>query len=188
MVLQVARSGLKMRARAMMSRVSVQDRDFLHGDFSLQIEPTSIDDMGRYTARVEYGSKVHCCKLKLDVASVTPYPLGPLVESEPVNLTCNSTLPKKLIKIHWFHAGYLITSSGRFQAADQSLFISRSMASDSGPWVCELTYSGGERVSATHHLQVLGKTSAFASDSPKAWIDSFGATRLFFFLSFIFSG
>ncbi|XP_015264080.1 PREDICTED: lymphocyte activation gene 3 protein [Gekko japonicus] len=156
MVLQVAPSGLKIKARSMMSRASVQDRDFLHGNFSLRIEPASNDDVGRYTARVKYGSKVHRCELRLDVASVTANPLGPLVESEPINLTCNSTLPEKPIKILWFRAGHLITTSGRFRVAEQSLFISRSMGSDSGPWICELTYAGGERVSATHHLQVLG--------------------------------
>ncbi|KAL8202771.1 UNVERIFIED_CONTAM: hypothetical protein K2H54_025027 [Gekko kuhli] len=156
MVLQVAPSGLKIRARSMMSRASVRDQDFLHGNFSLRIEPTSNEDMGRYTARVKYGSKVHRCELRLDVASVTANPPGPLVESEPVNLTCNSTLPEKPIKIRWFRAGHLITTSGRFRAVDQSLFISRSMGSDSGPWVCELTYANGKRVSVTHHLQVLG--------------------------------
>uniref|UniRef100_A0ACB8ERJ2 Uncharacterized protein n=1 Tax=Sphaerodactylus townsendi TaxID=933632 RepID=A0ACB8ERJ2_9SAUR len=108
MVLQVAASGLKTRARSMMPRASVQDKDFLHGDFSLQIKPATREDVGRYSARVKYGSKAHHCELKLDVVS------------------------------------------------GQSLFISRSISSDSGPWVCELTYAGGERVSVTHHLQVLG--------------------------------
>ncbi|XP_077202562.1 lymphocyte activation gene 3 protein [Paroedura picta] len=156
MVLQVTPSGLKIRAHSMISRASVRDQDFLHGNFSLQIQPTTNSDMGRYTARVKYGSKVHYCELKLHVASVTANPPGQLVESEPVNLTCNSTFPEKPIKIRWFHAGQPINTYGRFQMADQSLFISRSMGSDSGPWVCELTYAGGERVSVTRHLQVLG--------------------------------
>nr|XP_056704402.1 lymphocyte activation gene 3 protein [Euleptes europaea] len=156
MVLEVAPSGLKTRARSMMPRASVQDTDFLRGNFSLQIRPTSRDDAGRYWARVEYGSQVHCCALKLEVVSATANPPGPVVESEPVKLTCNSTLPEKPKKIQWFHDSQLITTSGRFQPVDQTLFISRSMGSDSGPWVCELTYAGGERVSVTHHLQVLG--------------------------------
>ncbi|XP_048360351.1 lymphocyte activation gene 3 protein [Sphaerodactylus townsendi] len=156
MVLQVAASGLKTRARSMMPRASVQDKDFLHGDFSLQIKPATREDVGRYSARVKYGSKAHHCELKLDVVSVSANPPGPLLESESVKLTCSSTLPEKPIKIQWFSANHLVKTSGRFWPAGQSLFISRSISSDSGPWVCELTYAGGERVSVTHHLQVLG--------------------------------
>lgn len=69
MVLQVTPSGLKIRAHSMMSRASVRDQDFLHGNFSLRIEPASSHDVGRYTARVRYGSRVHRCELKLDVVS-----------------------------------------------------------------------------------------------------------------------
>ncbi|XP_054858893.1 lymphocyte activation gene 3 protein [Eublepharis macularius] len=156
MVIKVTPSGLKIRTRSMMLRASMWDKDFLRGNFSLQVKPVATSDAGEYTAQVAYGSKVQHCKLKLDVVSVTANLHRPFVASEPVKLTCNATLPEKPRKIQWFHAGHLITTSGRFWSADQSLLISRSIGSDSGLWACQLTYAGGERVSATHHLQVIG--------------------------------
>ncbi|KAH0628561.1 hypothetical protein JD844_009898 [Phrynosoma platyrhinos] len=156
LVLKVEPSGLKKWSRSMMHRVAIWDIGFLSGNFSLQIDPLMNDDAGIYEALVKYGSNVWCCRLELGVVSVTVDPPSPLVESEPTRLTCNCTHPEKPTKIRWFHAGLLIPTTGRFIYLDQSLFISRLVGSDSGPWVCELIFADGERISATYNLRVIG--------------------------------
>ncbi|XP_062984467.1 lymphocyte activation gene 3 protein [Elgaria multicarinata webbii] len=156
MVLKVEPSGLKKLARSVMHRATVWDTGFLSGNFSLQIEPLLKDDAGTYEAWVKFGSEVWRCQLELGVVSVTANPPGPLVESEAIRLTCNSTRPETPTETNWVHAGLLIPNSGRFSSLDQSLFISRSVKSDSGPWACELIFADGERISATYNLQVIG--------------------------------
>ncbi|XP_044305592.1 lymphocyte activation gene 3 protein [Varanus komodoensis] len=158
LVLKVERSGLKKMAHSMMHRATVWDPGFLKGNFSLQIEPLLKDDAGSYEAIVRSGNEVWNCHLELGVVLVTASPPGPLVASEPFRLTCNSTHPGKPTKTSWFHAGLLIQNSGRFSSLDQSLFVSRSVQSDSGPWTCELTFADGERISATYNLRIIGFT------------------------------
>ncbi|XP_061493021.1 lymphocyte activation gene 3 protein [Rhineura floridana] len=155
-VLMVDPSGLKKWGHSTMHRATVSDTGFLHGNFSLRIEPLLKEDAGTYEALVKYGGEVWQCQLELGVMSVTANPPGPLIESEPIRLTSSSTRSESPQNIRWFHAGHLIPTSGRFCSLDQTLFISRSVRSDSGPWVCELTFADGERISATYNLQVIG--------------------------------
>ncbi|KAJ6658251.1 hypothetical protein lerEdw1_020523, partial [Lerista edwardsae] len=156
LVFEVEPSGLKKQALTMMHRATVWDNGFLSGNFSLQIEPLLTDDAGTYEATVRYDTEVWRCKVVLGVVSVIAIPPGPLVESESVRLTCNSTHPKSPTKICWFRGADLVLTSGRSCSLDPSLHISKTSKRDSGPWVCELTFADGEIISATHNLEVFG--------------------------------
>ncbi|CAI5796970.1 activation gene 3 [Podarcis lilfordi] len=156
LVLMVEPSGVKKMARSTMHRATVWDPGFIRGNFSLRIEPLRKEDAGTYVAVVKFAKEVLRCQVELGVVSVTPDSPGPLIESEPIQLTCNSTHPETPQEIRWFHAGLLIASSGWFCSLNQTLVISRSFRSDSGPWVCELTFADGERIYATYNLKVIG--------------------------------
>ncbi|XP_053227813.1 lymphocyte activation gene 3 protein [Podarcis raffonei] len=156
LVLMVEPSGVKKMARSTMHRATVSDPGFIRGNFSLRIEPLQKEDAGTYVAVVKFAKEVLRCQVELGVVSVTPDSPGPLIESEPIQLTCNSTHPETAQEIRWFHAGLLIASSGRFGSLNQTLVISRSFRSDSGPWVCQLTFADGEKIYATYNLKVIG--------------------------------
>ncbi|XP_063150744.1 lymphocyte activation gene 3 protein [Candoia aspera] len=162
LVLKVKPSGLKSLGHSMMHRVTVWDTGFLKGNFSLQIEPLLKEDAGTYEAQVRHGSEEWHCQLELGVVSVTAHPSRPLIESESIRLNCNSTHPGNPTNTLWFHRGVLIHTSYRLHPMGQSLLISGSVSSDTGPWVCELTFADGERIAARYNLQVIG----FAEQAP----------------------
>ncbi|XP_074839706.1 lymphocyte activation gene 3 protein [Carettochelys insculpta] len=156
MVLEVDYSGLLKRARSMTLRASVREPNFRQGDFSLRIKPLLHDDAGHYEALVTYGQETLRCQLELGMVTVTVNPPGILLEMEPLWIICNSSHPAKLVGTRWFHNGSLVPISGRVQSHHGVLYISKPLVSDSGPWLCELTYSDDEKVSATFDLQILG--------------------------------
>uniref|UniRef100_A0A8D0E1D5 Lymphocyte activation gene 3 protein n=1 Tax=Salvator merianae TaxID=96440 RepID=A0A8D0E1D5_SALMN len=169
LVLKVEPSGIRKLAHSIMYRATVLDSGLLSRNFSIQIKPLLEDDAGTYETLVKnaacddnHRAVYLVCFITLftcqdSFLSVIANPHGPLVESEPLQLTCNSTHPGNPRKISWFHTGRLITTSGRFHSLDQSLFISRSARSDSGIWICELTYADGERISAMYNLEYIGE-------------------------------
>ncbi|XP_025020886.1 lymphocyte activation gene 3 protein isoform X1 [Python bivittatus] len=156
LVLKVKSSGLKSLGHSMMHRVTVWDTGFLKGNFSLQIEPLLKEDAGTYEACVRHGSEEWHCQLELGVVSVIAHPSRPLIESETIRLNCNSTHPGNPTNTLWFHRGVLIHTSYRLHPMGQTLLISGSLSSDTGPWVCELTFADGQRIAATYNLQVIG--------------------------------
>ncbi|XP_020659860.3 lymphocyte activation gene 3 protein [Pogona vitticeps] len=164
LVLKMEPSGLKKMGLFTKHRTTVWDPGFLRGNFSLQIDPLLKEDAGIYEALVKYGRNLWRCKVKLGVVTVAASPPGPLVESEAVKLSCSSTHPEKPTKIRWFHADVLVHPvTGRFIPLDHSLSISRLVSSDSGPWVCDLSFASGERIYATHNLQVIGFAETMVS-------------------------
>ncbi|XP_070592921.1 lymphocyte activation gene 3 protein [Erythrolamprus reginae] len=156
MVLKVEPSGLKSLAHSMMRRVTIWDTGFLQGNFSLQIKPLLKKDAGTYDARVRYGNKDWHCLVELGVVSVTAHPSRPLIESESVRLNCNSSHPGNPTNILWFHRDVLVRASHRLHPMGQNLLITESVSSDTGQWVCQLTFTDGERIVVRYNLQVIG--------------------------------
>ncbi|NXJ98869.1 LAG3 protein, partial [Corythaixoides concolor] len=140
----------------MRPRVSVQDSALRNGNFSLRIDPVRSEDAGLYEAQVAYNTKVQSCQVELGVITVTLSPPSPVVENEPVLLSCNSSHQASLVETCWFHNGHPVSTSGTFCSSHGSLSIFRPAVSDAGSWRCQLRYSDGEIISAMYSLQILG--------------------------------
>lgn len=93
------------------------------------------------------------------LVAVTLNPPRPVVENEPLLLSCNSTHRASLVETCWFHNGRPVLNSGTFCSLHGALYILRPTMSDSGSWHCQLRYADNEIVSATHSLQILGEFS-----------------------------
>ncbi|XP_026542053.1 lymphocyte activation gene 3 protein [Notechis scutatus] len=158
LVLEVKPSGLKSLAHSMMRRVTVWDTGFLKGNFSLQIKPLLKEDAGTYEARVRHGKEDWHCLVELGVVSVTAHPSRPLIESESVRLNCNSSHPGNPTNILWFHRNVPVRTSYRLHPMGQTLLITESVSSDTGHWVCQLTFAEGEIIAVRYNLQVIGFT------------------------------
>ncbi|KAM6141047.1 lymphocyte activation gene 3 protein [Pterocles gutturalis] len=155
-VLEVGYSGLRKTALPMRPRVSVQDSDLRNGNFSLRIDPVRSEDAGLYEARVAYNREIKSCQVELGVITVTLSPPSPVVEHEPLLLSCNSSHRATLVETRWFHNGHLVPTSGTFCSLHGTLSIRRPAMSDAGSWRCQLRYSNDEIISATYNLQILG--------------------------------
>ncbi|NXX53309.1 LAG3 protein, partial [Scopus umbretta] len=140
----------------MRPRVSVQDSALRNGDFSLRIEPVRSEDAGLYEAQVAYNMDIQSCQVELGVITVTLSPPSPVVENEPLLLSCNSSHRASLVEMCWFHNGHLVPTSRTFCSLHGALSILRPTMSDAGSWRCQLRYSDNEIISATHSLQILG--------------------------------
>ncbi|NWH57590.1 LAG3 protein, partial [Geococcyx californianus] len=140
----------------MRPRVSVQDSAFRNGIFSLRIEPVRSEDAGLYKAWVEFDMGVHSCQVELGVITVTLSPPSPVVENEPLLLSCNSSHGARLVETRWFHNGHPVPISRNFCSLHGALCILRPAMSDAGSWSCQLRYSDNEIISATYNLQILG--------------------------------
>ncbi|KFP16262.1 Lymphocyte activation 3, partial [Egretta garzetta] len=140
----------------MRPRVSVQDSALRNGNFSLRIDPVRSEDAGLYEAQVAYNTGVHSCQVELGVITVTLSPPSPVVENEPLLLSCNSSHRASLVETCWFHNGHLVPTSRTFCALHGTLSILRPAVSDAGSWRCQLRYSDNEIISATYNLQILG--------------------------------
>nr|XP_009499074.1 PREDICTED: lymphocyte activation gene 3 protein [Phalacrocorax carbo] len=156
MVLEVGYSGLQKTALPMKPRVSVQDSALRNGNFSLRIDPVRSEDAGLYEAWVAYNTKVQSCQVELGVITVTLSPPSPVVENEPLSLSCNSSHRASLVETRWFHNGHLVPTSTTFCSSHGALSILRPAMSDAGSWRCQLRYSDNEIISATYNLQILG--------------------------------
>ncbi|KAM9390065.1 lymphocyte activation gene 3 protein [Phaethornis superciliosus] len=156
MVLEVGYSGLRKTALPMRPRVSVQDSALRDGNFSLQIDPVRSEDAGLYEAQVTYNTGVQSCRVELGVITVTLSPPSPVVENEPLLLSCNSSHRVSLVETRWFHNGHLVPTSGTFFSLHGALSIPRPTMSDEGSWCCQLRYSDNVIISATYNLQILG--------------------------------
>ncbi|KFV42158.1 Lymphocyte activation 3, partial [Tyto alba] len=92
--------------------------------------------------------------------AVTLSPPGPVVENEPLLLSCNSShrarLVEQLVETCWFHNGRLVPTSRNFFPLHGALSILRPAMRDAGSWRCQLRYSDNEIISATYNLQILG--------------------------------
>ncbi|KAM7129970.1 LOW QUALITY PROTEIN: lymphocyte activation gene 3 protein [Ciconia maguari] len=152
MVLEVEYSGLRKTALSMRPRVSVQDSALRNGNFSLRIDPVRSEDAGLYEAWVAYNTQVQSCQVELGVITVTLSP-RPVVENEPLLLSCNSSHQASLVETCWFHNGRLVPTSGIFCSLHGGLSILRPAMSDAGSWRCQLRYSDNEIISATYNLQ-----------------------------------
>nr|XP_010310182.1 PREDICTED: lymphocyte activation gene 3 protein [Balearica regulorum gibbericeps] len=155
-VLEVGYSGLRKTALPMRPRVSVQDSALRNGNFSLRIDPVRSEDAGLYEAQVAYNTEVQSCQVELGIITVTLSPPSPVVENEPLLLSCNSSHRATLMETRWFHNGRLVPTSGTFWSLHGALSILRPAMSDAGSWCCQLRYSDNEIVSATYNLQILG--------------------------------
>ncbi|NXI69444.1 LAG3 protein, partial [Anseranas semipalmata] len=140
----------------MRPRVSVQDSALRNGNFSLRINPVRSEDAGLYEAQVVYNMEVQSCQVELGVVTVTLSPPSPVVENEPLLLSCNSSHRASLVETRWFHNGHPVPTSRTFYSLHGALSILRPAMSDSGSWHCQLRYSDNEIISATHNLQILG--------------------------------
>ncbi|KFP36289.1 Lymphocyte activation 3, partial [Chlamydotis macqueenii] len=140
----------------MRPRVSVQDSALRHGNFSLRIDPVRSEDAGLYEAWVSYNMEIQSCHVELVVITVTLSPPSPVVESEPLLLSCNSSHRASLVETRWFHNGRLVPTSRTFCSLHGALSIPRPAMSDAGSWRCQLRYSDNEIISATYNLQILG--------------------------------
>ncbi|NXX85096.1 LAG3 protein, partial [Urocolius indicus] len=138
----------------MRPRVSVQDSALRNGNFSLRIDPVRSEDAGLYEARVAYNTEVQSCQVELGVITVTLSPPGPVVENEPLVLSCNSSHRASLVETCWFHNGF--PTSRTFCSSHGTLSILRPAMSDAGSWRCQLRYSDNEIISATYNLKILG--------------------------------
>ncbi|XP_009327146.1 PREDICTED: lymphocyte activation gene 3 protein [Pygoscelis adeliae] len=156
MVLEVGYSGLQKTALPMRPRVSVQDPALRNGNFSLRIDPVRSEDAGLYEAWVAYNTGVQSCQVDLGVITVTLSPPSPVVENEPLLLSCNSSHRASLVETRWFHNGHLVPTSGTFCSLHGALSILRPAMSDAGSWRCQLRYSDNEIISATYNLKILG--------------------------------
>ncbi|XP_009572768.1 PREDICTED: lymphocyte activation gene 3 protein [Fulmarus glacialis] len=155
-VLEVGASGLRKTALPMRPRVSVQNSALLNGNFSLRIDPVRSEDAGLYEARVAYNQEVQSCQVELGVITVTLSPPSPVVENEPLLLSCNSSHRASLVETRWFHNGHLVPTSRTFCSLHGALSFLRTAMSDAGSWRCQLRYSDNEIISATYNLQILG--------------------------------
>ncbi|NXF36181.1 LAG3 protein, partial [Nyctibius bracteatus] len=140
----------------MRPRVSVQDSALRNGDFSLRIDPVRSEDAGLYEAQVAHNMGVQSCQVELGVITVTLSPPNPVVENEPLLLSCNSSHRASLVETRWFHNGHLVPASGTFCSLHGALSILHPAMSDAGSWRCQLRYSDNEIISATYNLQILG--------------------------------
>ncbi|XP_005235413.1 lymphocyte activation gene 3 protein isoform X1 [Falco peregrinus] len=156
MVLEVGYSGLCKTALPMRPRVSLQDSALRNGNFSLRIDPVRSEDAGLYEAQVVYGVEVRSCRVELGVVTVTLSPPSPVVENEPLVLSCNSSHRASLVETRWFHNGRLVPTSATFCSLHGALSILQPAISDAGSWGCQLRYSDNEIISATYNLQILG--------------------------------
>ncbi|XP_055665263.1 lymphocyte activation gene 3 protein isoform X2 [Falco peregrinus] len=155
MVLEVGYSGLCKTALPMRPRVSLQDSALRNGNFSLRIDPVRSEDAGLYEAQVVYGVEVRSCRVELGVVTVTLSPPSPVVENEPLVLSCNSSHRASLVETRWFHNGRLVPTSATFCSLHGALSILQPAISDAGSWGCQLRYSDNEIISATYNLQIL---------------------------------
>ncbi|KAM9247051.1 lymphocyte activation gene 3 protein [Leptosomus discolor] len=155
-VLEVGYSGLRKTALPMRPRVSVQDSALRNGNFSLRINPVQSEDAGLYEAWVTHNTDIQTCQVELGVITVTLSPPSPVVENEPLLLSCNSSHRASLVETRWFHNGLLVPTSGTFCSLHGALSILRPTMSDVGSWRCQLRYSNNEIISATYNLQILG--------------------------------
>lgn len=155
-VLEVEYSGLRKMALPMRPRVSVLDSALRNGNFSLCINPVRSDDAGLYEAQVFYNKEIRSCRVELGVVTVKLSPARPVVENEPLLLSCNSSHHARLMETCWFHNGHPVLTSGASCSMHGALYIHRPTMSDSGSWHCQLRYADNEIVSATHNLQILG--------------------------------
>ncbi|XP_053912670.1 lymphocyte activation gene 3 protein isoform X2 [Cuculus canorus] len=154
-VLEVEYTGLRKTARPMRPRVSVQDSALRNGIFSLRIDPVWSEDAGLYEAQVAYDMEVQSCQVELGVITVTISPPSPVVENEPLLLSCNSSHRARLVETRWFHNGHLFPTSRTFCSLHGALSIPQPAMSDAGSWRCQLRYSDNEIISATYNLQIL---------------------------------
>ncbi|XP_051491895.1 lymphocyte activation gene 3 protein [Apus apus] len=155
-VLEVGYSGLQKTALPMRPRVSIQASASRNGNFSLRIDPVRSEDAGLYEARVAYSVGAHSCQVELGVVTVTLSPPSPVVENEPLLLSCNSSHRASLLETRWFHNGHPVPTSGTFFSLHGALSIPRPAMSDAGSWCCQLRYSDNLVISATYNLQILG--------------------------------
>ncbi|NWZ31675.1 LAG3 protein, partial [Asarcornis scutulata] len=140
----------------MRPRVSVQDSALRSGNFSLRIDPVRSGDAGLYEAQVAYSMEVQSCQVELGIITVTLSPPGPVVEGEPLLMSCNSSHRARLVETRWFHNGRPVPTNKNFYSLHGALSILQPSMSDSGSWHCQLRYSDSVVVSATHDLQILG--------------------------------
>ncbi|NXL64166.1 LAG3 protein, partial [Chordeiles acutipennis] len=140
----------------MRPRVSVQDSALRSGNFSLRIDPVRREDAGLYEAQVAYNTESQSCQVELGVITVTLSPPSPVVENEPLLLSCNSSHGANLLETRWFHNGRLVPTSRTFCSLHGTLSIPRPAMSDAGSWRCQLRYSNNEIVSAMYNLKILG--------------------------------
>ncbi|XP_067997780.1 lymphocyte activation gene 3 protein [Melanerpes formicivorus] len=154
-VLEVGPSGLRKMSLPMRPRVTVPDSALRSGDFSLRISPVRSGDAGLYEARVAHNTELLSCRLQLGVVTVTLSQPSPVVENEPLLLSCNSSHRARLVETCWFHKGHLLPTPRTF-CLRGAHFMLRPAMSDAGYWRCQLRYSDDEVVSATYNLQILG--------------------------------
>ncbi|XP_058656424.1 lymphocyte activation gene 3 protein [Ammospiza nelsoni] len=155
-VLEVGYSGLQKTAQLMKPRVSLQDSALRNGNFSLRIVPVRGEDAGLYEAQVKYRTEVHSCLVELGVITVTLSPPSPVIESEMLSMSCNSSHRASLVETCWFHKEHLGPTSRTFCSLSGTLSILHPAMSDAGSWRCQLRYSDKEIISATFNLQILG--------------------------------
>ncbi|OXB76280.1 UNVERIFIED_CONTAM: hypothetical protein H355_014688 [Colinus virginianus] len=155
-VLEVEYTGLRKMALPMRPRVSVLDSALRNGNFSLRINPVRRDDAGLYEAQVTYNTEIRSCQVELGVVTVTLSPPRPVIENEPLLLSCNSSHQASLVETCWFHNAHPVLTSGAFCSLHGTLCILRPTVSDSGSWHCQLRYADNEVISATYNLQILG--------------------------------
>ncbi|XP_005486229.2 lymphocyte activation gene 3 protein [Zonotrichia albicollis] len=155
-VLEVGYSGLQKTAQLMKPRVSLQDSALRNGNFSLRIVPVRSEDAGLYEAQVKYRTEVHSCLVELGVITVTLSPPSPVIESEMLSMSCNSSHRASLVEMCWFHKEHLGPTSRTFCSLSGTLSILHPAMSDAGSWRCQLRYSDKEIISATFNLQILG--------------------------------
>uniref|UniRef100_A0A8C9NCU1 Lymphocyte activating 3 n=1 Tax=Serinus canaria TaxID=9135 RepID=A0A8C9NCU1_SERCA len=155
-VLEVGYSGLQKTAQLMKPRVSLQDSSLRNGNFSLRIIPVRSEDVGLYEAQVKYKTEVHSCHVELGVITVTLSPPNPVIESELLSMSCNSSHRASLVETCWFHNEHLGPTSRTFCFSSGTLSIFHPAMSDAGSWRCQLRFSDKEIISATFNLQILG--------------------------------
>uniref|UniRef100_A0A8C5J2Z4 Ig-like domain-containing protein n=1 Tax=Junco hyemalis TaxID=40217 RepID=A0A8C5J2Z4_JUNHY len=154
----------------MKPRVSLQDSALRNGNFSLRIVPVRGEDAGLYEAQVKYRTEVHRLLwwLPYDLSSpptqtllfaVTLSPPSPVIESEMLSMSCNSSHRASLVETCWFHKEHLGPTSRTFCSSSGTLSILHPAMSDAGSWRCQLRYSDKEIISATFNLQILGELS-----------------------------
>ncbi|NXR13668.1 LAG3 protein, partial [Semnornis frantzii] len=140
----------------MRPRLSVQDSALRSGNFSLWISPVRSGDAGLYEARVGYNAEVLSCRVQLGVITVSPSQPSPVVENEPLLLSCSSSHRASLMETCWFHNRHLLPTSRPLCFLHGAHLVLRPAMSDAGYWRCQLRYSDNEVVSATYNLRVLG--------------------------------
>uniref|UniRef100_A0A8B9RTI8 Lymphocyte activation gene 3 protein n=1 Tax=Accipiter nisus TaxID=211598 RepID=A0A8B9RTI8_9AVES len=158
-VLEVGYSGLRKTALPMKPRVSVQDSALRNGNFSLRINPVRSEDAGLYEAQSPCdlnSPRSTSPPRRFLFLAVTLSPPSPVVEKEPLLLSCNSSHRANLVETCWFHNGRLVPTSGTFCSSHGALSILRPAMSDAGSWRCQLRYSDNEIISATYNLRILG--------------------------------